>query len=89
MFLTARGKPIHPSNFYRRVWRPALEAAGLGDSGYRMHDGRHTFRSRLGAAGVDSDLLRTVGGWADARTADRYSHVDNNRVSELATRLGD
>jgi hypothetical protein len=35
IFATVRGTPLHESNFNRRVWRPALERAGLAGVGYR------------------------------------------------------
>src|SRR5581483_1767955 len=47
--------PLDAKNFYHRVFRRALERAGIAD--FKWHDLRHTFASRLTMAGVD---LRTV-----------------------------
>lgn len=38
VFATVRGTPLHPSNFNRRDWRPALERAGLAEHSYRFHE---------------------------------------------------
>ncbi len=47
--------PLDTRNSIHRVFTPALERADV--SGFRWHDLRHTFASRLVMAGVD---LRTV-----------------------------
>ena len=58
-----------------RVWRPALEHAGLGELRYRFHDLRHTCVSRLVAAGADVKLVQAVAGHASPLiTLKRYSH---------------
>lgn len=76
VFATARGTPLHPPNFYRRVWQPALRRAGLADEGYRWHDLRHTCVSRLVAAGADVKLVQAVAGHANPLiTLKRYSHL--------------
>ncbi len=90
LFATAQGTPVHPSNFYRRTWRPALERAELLERGYRWHDLRHTCVSRLVAAGADVALVQAVAGHADPRlTLSRYTHLRDTRVSEAAERFGD
>ena len=82
---TARGKPVHPSNFYRRVWRPALKAIGLD---YRWHDLRHTCVSRLVGLGADVALVQAVAGHSDPRiTLQRYTHLREARVTEAAERF--
>jgi len=87
LFATARGKPIHPSNFNRRVWTPALEQAGLSGEAYRFHDLRHTCVSRLVAAGADVKLVQAVAGHANPMiTLKRYSHLLDARVTEAAER---
>jgi integrase len=88
VFDTARGTPLHESNFNRRVWRPALERAGLAEAGYRFHDLRHTCVSRLVAAGADVKLVQAVAGHASPMiTLSRYSHLLDARVSEAADRF--
>jgi integrase len=88
VFATVRGTPLHESNFNRRMWRPALERAGLAEAGYRFHDLRHTCVSRLVAAGADVTLVQAVAGHSSpAITLKRYSHLLDRRVTEAAERF--
>jgi integrase len=65
-----------------------LERAGLGDTGYRFHDVRHTCVSRLVAAGADVMLVQEVAGHSNPLiTLKRYSHLLDARVSEAAGRF--
>ena len=85
ILLSPRGKPIHSSNFYRRVWRPALDSVGLD---YRWNDLRHTCVSRLVAEGADVALVQAVAGHSDPRiTLQRYTHLREARVTEAAERF--
>jgi integrase len=88
IFATIRGTPLHESNVHRRVWRPALEHAGLDELGYRFHDLRHTCVSRLVAAGADVKLVQAVAGHASPLiTLKRYAHLLDSRISEAADRF--
>ncbi len=88
VFATARGTPLHPPNFYRRVWLPALRRAGVADECYRFHDLRHTCVSRLVAAGADVKLVQAVAGHANPLiTLKRYSHLLDGRITEAAERF--
>lgn len=88
VFATVRGTPLHPPNFYRRVWLPALRRAGVADEGYRLHDLRHTCVSRLVAAGADVKLVQAVAGHANPLiTLKRYSHLLDARITEAAERF--
>jgi integrase len=49
LFPSPRGKPWAIRNFYRNVWTPAQERAGVA---FTLYDLRHTFASRLLAAGI-------------------------------------
>ena len=90
VLLSAKGTSIHPSNFNRRVWKPALRAAGLEALGYRWHDLRHTCVSRLVALGADPALVQIIAGHSDPRiTLKRYTHVREARVTEAAQRFGE
>jgi integrase len=88
VFASARGTPLHPSNFNRRTWQPALRHAGLAHEGYRFHDLRHTCVSRLVAAGADVKLVQAVAGHASPLiTLKRYSHLLDGRITEAAARF--
>jgi integrase len=88
VFATVRGTSLHESNFNRRVWRPALEHAGLAHLRYRFHDLRHTCVSRLVAAGADVKLVQAVAGHASPLiTLKRYSHLLDTRIAEAADRF--
>jgi integrase len=45
VFEGPQGGPINANNFNKRVWKPALEAAGLSEPFPRPHDLRHTMVS--------------------------------------------
>jgi integrase len=57
LFPSPRGKHWSHRNFYRDVWEPAQEVAGTD---FTLYDARHTFSSRLLAAGVP---LLEVSAW--------------------------
>lgn len=88
VFAGHKGTPLHPSNFNRRSWQPALRLAGLDTEGYRFHDLRHTCVSRLVGAGADVKLVQAVAGHASPMlTLQRYSHLLEDRVAEAARRF--
>lgn len=69
LFPAAEGGSIEINNWRRRVWHPALEAAGLRQRGpYQL---RHTFATRALAAGVSIFKLARVMG-ASVRTIDHH-----------------
>jgi integrase len=49
VFPSPRGKLWAIRNFYRNVWTPARQKAGVA---FTLYDLRHTFSSRLLAAGI-------------------------------------
>jgi integrase len=97
IFPTQRGTPLHESNFRRRVWYPALRAAGLmlmepdgrERAMYRIHDLRHTCASRLVQQGCDDiKLIQEITGHSNAAILlNRYSHLRQERVTAAASRF--
>lgn len=83
IFPNSIGGPIEPSNWSRREWRPALEAAGVED--LHFHDLRHFAASALRDAGMDNKMRSVVIGHADERVTDGvYTHISEEQVAKAA-----
>jgi site-specific recombinase XerC len=52
------GTPLRNSNFNRRIWRPAVRAAGLPDR-LRIHDLRHTASAIMIPEGAPLEVVKT------------------------------
>jgi integrase len=86
VFAAPEGGYLRDSNFRRRVWVLAVDAAGLAP--LRLHDLRHTCASLAIAAGADIKVLQRMLGHASAAlTLDRYGHLLPGQAEGVATRL--
>jgi integrase len=66
VFPAPEGGVVNLSNFWKRVWHPALDAAELG---YRpLREMRHTFATLALAAGVPIEWISKELGRANIRT---------------------
>jgi len=65
--------PIDTRNYMHRAFTPALRRAGI--DGFRWHDLRHTFASRLVMAGVDLRTVQELMGHKTIAMTLRYSHL--------------
>jgi integrase len=78
----ATGGPLAKANITRRM-RAALNAAGL-DTGHCFHDLRHTFGTRMAAAGVPMRTLQEWMGHRDLATTQIYAdYAPSSREAEM------
>jgi integrase len=77
VFPAPEGGPLRRSNFRRRVWAPATEAANV--PGLRFHDLRHTAATMAAASGTTLKALMARIGHASVAAALRYQHVTDGQ----------
>jgi integrase len=87
VFASTTGSPLAHSNFRRRVWLPALKAAGL--SGVHFHDLRHTGNQFVANKGANTRELMERMGHDSERAAMIYLHSSTQRQRDLADAVGD
>lgn len=68
-----------------RTWLRVCRDACL--PGVRFHDLRHTWASWLAQAGVDPQMLKTLGGWSTLAMVERYSHLSVEHLRAAAERI--
>jgi integrase len=84
-------QPTSRNTFRTRVWRPAIERAGLPTS-IRMHDLRHAHASWLLAGGADLKTVMDRLGHSQIATTQRYLHAlagADETALEAFTRIRD
>jgi integrase len=87
VFTDSAGGPLRNSNWRRRVWKPACEAAGM-PGGLRIHDLRHTAASLMVSTGANVKAVQRQLGHAKASmTLDRYPHLFTDDLEAMAERL--
>jgi integrase len=86
VFPAPEGGYLRRENFRKRIWGPAVLAAGVAP--LRLHDLRHTCASLAIAAGADVKVLQRMLGHASAAlTLDRYGHLLPGQAESVAERL--
>jgi integrase len=85
VFLSSQGKHLRRSNFNRRVWQPATQAADV--EGLRVHDLRHTAGTLATAAGGSLREVMHRLGHSTTVAAVRYQHVMPERDAGIAREL--
>lgn len=86
VFCSDSGAPLDPDNLVKRVFHPALRAAGLPR--IRLHDLRHIYASLLIAQGESIKKVETQMGHASAQTTlDLYGHLFPRDRGTSATRV--
>lgn len=85
VFTSPEGKPLRHTNFRRRVWLPALKAAGL--PAIHFHDLRHTGNTLAANAGASLRELMERMGHDSERAALIYLHSSDERQHQIADTL--
>lgn len=86
VFADDGGGPLWRTNFYKRVWWPALKRAGIGH--LRFHDLRHTSAALAIAAGAHPKTIQMrLGHHSAAFTLDVYGGLFEGLDEDLADRL--
>jgi integrase len=87
LFLTENGALMRPSNFRRRIWKPAVEAAELGQVPF--HALRHTSVAWAIESGGHMRLIQQRLGHSNIQTTmGTYAHLVDNLDGDLAKQLG-
>lgn len=89
-FLSGSG-PLFPgvdyTNWRRRVFVPARDAAGLADPQPTIHDLRHSFGSWLADRGVPPHEIQSLMGHSSLRATERYIHASGDRFGRALAAL--
>ncbi len=86
VFQAPQGGPIRYTNFRPRIWKPAVEAAGLKD--VTFHSLRHSAGGLLRQASVHTQLIQQRLGHSSSRTTtDTYGWVPDESDKEAAQAL--
>lgn len=95
VFLSARGRPYSDArgrgdrrqggNPLAKAHATACRAAGV--TGFRVHDWRQDWATRMVWAGTDLPTLMRIGGWASLRMVQRYAATSADRMAEAIGRL--
>ena len=92
LFTSARGERIIYSQWAERVFRPAMDAAGINPDGrtLTLYSLRHTFASVAIASGADVKTLQELMGHEDATvTLNTYAAAFADRRVEVAGAVSD
>lgn len=82
---TRPDRPMNGDWFVKRVYKPALRAAGI--SGITWHDLRHTFASRLAEKGHSLHTIGTLLGNVTPSMAKRYANLSGGHLAEAVNSI--
>lgn len=83
---TAGTENEKPRADLKRPWAAVSKRAGL--DGVRIHDLRHTFASYGAGSGMGLPVIGKLLGHAEARTTQRYAHLDHDPLKRAANQIG-
>ncbi len=84
IFTNSIGGKVSYQNFYRRIWRPTVESAGL--KGLHLHDLRKAFATQLAASGHTPSFIEDVMGHKSYSTTMKYYTMTSDDEAERARR---
>lgn len=84
-YVFANPKTGLPLTDIKTSFRRAIKTIGLG--GFRFHDLRHTWCSRMCELGVDEATIMQLGGWKTRSMIDRYAHPSTDHKREALEKL--
>jgi integrase len=87
LFVSPDGAALHYSNWRRRVWLPAVEAAGF--PGLHFHDLRHTAATALVDEGVDIKTAQTRLGHSEQVMLRIYAQTTERADRNAAAKVGE
>ena len=89
VFRAMKGGHVNDHNWRRKVWRPAVELAGLKDmEGLTPHTLRHSYAAIAIRAGADVKILqRQMGHTSASLTLDVYGFLFPERLEQVANAI--
>jgi len=88
VFPSPTGEPLHYGNFRKRVWKPAVDAAGVGP--FTPHGLRHSAAALWIAQGANPVTIQRRMGHKDVRTSLQvYGHLLPEQDDMLTARMED
>jgi integrase len=87
LFVSPEGAPLHYSNWRRRVWAPAVEAAGFPE--LHFHDLRHTAATALVDEGVDIKTAQTRLGHSEQVMLRIYAQATERADRSATDKIGE
>jgi integrase len=84
-YVFANPKTGIPFTDIKTSFKKAVREIGL--QGFRFHDLRHTWCSRLCELGVDEATIMQLGGWKTRSMIDRYAHPSTDHKREALEKL--
>ena len=86
IYVIAGENPDAPRADLKRPWEVVSRHAGL--VGVRLHDLRHTYASVGAGSGLGLPIIGKLLGHAEARTTERYAHLDNDPLRRATNAIG-